>query len=164
MAQGNGNYHIYIHQTKEIIKKKVITHKFVGSSNGTSTDGFSSKEKDFNIPNISSKGLMGVAKAAISGSKFGVAVAVVCAIAKATEQAQKAVGKLVEQTASATGDYSWSIEYNNMATIQHNIFHPISSTFQAQQTEANWARANKRAEEQRSLLGDTAINTLTKGV
>ena len=160
----NGNYHIYIHQTKEIIHKKVVTHKVAGGSGGTSTKGFSNKGNNFNIPNISSQGLMGVAKSAISGSKFGVAVAVVCAVAKATEQAQKTVGKLVEQTASQTGDYSWSVQYNNMARVQHNIFHPISSTLQAQQIEANWARANQKTEEQRSLLGDTAINTLTKGV
>lgn len=161
----NGDYHIYIHQTKEIIHKKVVTHKVSGGSSGTSTKGFSSDEKTANLPtNLSPSGLVGIAKSAIRGSKFGVAVAVVCAIAKATEQAQKTVGKLVEQTASQTGDYSWSVQYNNMATIQHNIFHPISSTLKAQQIEANWAMANQKAEEQRSLLGDTAINTLTKGV
>lgn len=160
----NGDYHIYIHQTKEIIHKKVVSHKINGGSSGTSTKGFSSKEDNFDVPNLSSKGLMSIAKSALKGSKFGAAVAVVCAIAKATEQAQKTVGKLVEQTASQTGDYSWSVQYNNMAQVQHNIFHPISSTLKAQQIEANWARANQKAEEQRSLLGDTAINTLTKGV
>lgn len=165
MAQGNGNYHIYIHQTKEVIQKKTVTHKFSSGSRPTSTKGFSKKKSNLNIPsNISASSLVSVAKSAVSGSKFGIAVAIVCAVAKATEQAQKTVGKLAEQTASQTGDYTWSMWWNNMATQQHNVLHPVTSLLQAQQNEASWARANKKVEEQRSLLGDTTINTLTKGV
>lgn len=168
MAQGNGNYHIYIHQTKEVIHKRVATNKIsFGSGNGnTKPSSPRGSGKSSRIP--SSIPGSGVANSVLqlvkNGASVGGVIGVAIAVVKATEHAQKAVGKLAEQTASQTGDYTWTTWWNNMATTQHNVMHPLSSFFQAQQTEANWARANKKVEEQRSLLGDTAINTLTKGV
>lgn len=168
MAQGNGNYHIYIHQTKEVVHKHVTTQKISlgGGGKGTRSSGFGSSSKNKKIPSQvpgASIGntIMSVAKNGWSAAGvIGIAVAVV----KATEQAQKCVGKLAEQTASYTGDYTWTTWWNNMAQTQHNILHPISSYIKAQTTEASWAKASKKTDEQRTLLGDTAINTLTKGV
>lgn len=166
MAENYPNYHIYIHQTKETVDKKVIVHKIIGRPGGTPTDPSSPGGGGFSVPSqIPGSGIANsiirlARNGATAASVMGVAVAVV----KATEQAQKTVGKLAEQTASASGDYSWSIWWNNMATEQHNIFHPVSSWWNAQQTEASWARANKKVDEQRTLLGDAALNTLTKGV
>lgn len=164
----NGDYHIYIHQTKEIIHKKVTANKvsFGSGRSGTKVSNVKSDGKSASIPSqIPGAGVANsVLKLAKSGASAGGVIGIAIAVAKATEQAQKTVAKIAEKTASQTGDYTWSTWWNNLANAQHNIMHPISSLLQAQQTEANWARANQKAEEQRSLLGDTAINTLTKGV
>lgn len=169
MAENYPNYHIYIHQTKEIIRKKVIVHQVTGKPGGTPTDPSSPGEGGgggFSVP--SQIPGSGIANTVIRMSKSGVTasgvIALAVAVVKATEQAQKTVGKLAEQTASASGDYSWSIWWNNLANEQHNLFHPFSAWIGAQQTEASWARANKKVDEQRTLLGDAALNTLTKGV
>lgn len=168
MAQGNGNYHIYIHQTKEIIHKKVVTNKisFGSGKGGTKPSGIRGSDKSSRIPSqVPGSGIANsVLSIAKNGMSVGGVIGVAIAVAKATEQAQKAVGKLAEQTASQTGDYTWSTWWNNMSNAQHNVMHPFSAWLKAQQTDASWARANKKAEEQRSLLGDTALNTVTKGV
>lgn len=169
MAENNGNYHIYIHQTKEIIKKKVIVQEpssFCGHGRcpaapkdliNVDTARFPSS-----IPGSS------VANSILSVQRNGVSLAgtigVAVAIAKATEQVQKVAGKMNDLVATATGDYSYATYYSNLAQYQHNLFHPVSSLLSAQQTQAEWARNARRTEETRSLLGDTAINTLTKGV
>lgn len=162
----NGNYHIYIHQTKEVIHKHTTAQKASSQSQIRAT-----KPRKIN-EGQSQGGYNGIFKESLNEiledmgytSEMGTAVAAAIAMAKATEQAQKAVAKLAEETASATGDYTWSTWWNNMATTQHNIMHPISSYISAQQTQASWARADRATDEQRTLLGDTAINTLTKGV
>lgn len=164
----NGNYHIYIHQTKEVIHKHVHTQKISSSgkeTGGTRSSGVSGEKDLKRIPSQIPGSSLG--NAIISGVKkggVGGTIGIVVAVAKAVEQAQKACGKLAEQTASATGDYTFTTTYNNMAQTQHNIMHPLTSYIKAQETEASWLRASRRTEEQRSLLGDSALNTLTKGV
>lgn len=174
----NGNYHIYIHQTREVIHRKVVTVKpsGFGSTNPSGggslpkapsgeDDGGSPKQIPSQVPGASIyNGVVRLAKAQSTGAMVGGVIGVIIAVAKAAEAAQKAAGKMNDYTASATGDYSHAIWYGNLAAGQHAIMHPFSTLWSAQQTEASWYRANQRAEEQRSLLGDSAINTLTKGV
>lgn len=173
----NGNYHIYIHQTKEIVHKKVVVGKpssfGTGTGRGNTEPSSPSGEDDGgNLHQIPSQvpgsaiynGAVRLSKASSAGAKVGGIIGIIVAVAKATEAAQKAAGKMNDYVASATGDYTHAIWYSNLANGQHILFHPISSTISAQQTEAQWYRANQRIEEQRSLLGDSAINTLTKGV
>lgn len=164
----NGDYHIYIHQTKEIIHKKVTANKisFGSGRGGTRVSNIRGDGKSARVPSqipgaSVANSVLSLAK---GGASVGGVIGVAIAVAKATEQAQKTVGKIAERTASQTGDYTWSTWWNNLANAQHNIMHPVSSLIRAQQTEASWAKANKKADEQRSLLGDTALATITKGV
>lgn len=164
----NGNYHIYIHQTKEVIHKHVTAQKVSSSGNGggTKSSGVGGSKKIKRIPSQvpGSRIANTVIGIVNKGWTAGGVIGAVIAIAKATEFAQKSSGKLAEQTATLTGDYTYTTFHNNMAQTQHNILHPLSSSYKAQLVEASWLMASKRTDEQRSLLGDTAINTLTKGV
>lgn len=166
----NGNYHIYIHQTKEVIHKHTTAQKASNGSGSGNTIPRSvynnDRQNKVHIPSqVPGASIANnIISMSTEGASVGGVIGVVIAVAKATEQAQKAVAKLAEETASASGDYTWSTWWNNMATTQHNIMHPISSYISAQQMQASWARADRATDEQRTLLGDTAINTLTKGV
>lgn len=166
----NGNYHIYIHQTKEVIQKRVTANKVSSGSASRGTKVSSASEsggKSFSFPSQIPGSSIGntVLNIVKNGWTAGAAIGIAVAVVKATEQAQKTVGKLAETTASQTGDYSWSTWWNNMATTQHNLFHPLSMAYwTSKQTEASWARANMKTNEQRSLLGDAVLNTATKGV
>lgn len=177
---GNGNYHIYIHQTKEIIHKKVVTQKPSSFSAPTSGGGNTTPRAPSGSGDEEGGGLnyvprqvpgagvyngaIRIAKGFSSGASAGGVIAAIVAIVKATEACQKAAGKMNDYVATATGDYTRSIWHSNLASGHSVLMHPISSTWQAGQTEASWYRANQRIEEQRALLGDSAINTLTKGV
>lgn len=171
MAENNGNYHIYIHQTKEIIHKKVSAQsptqfgksRAGGSATAPKEVGDSSfKRFPSQLPfsNVANS----VLSVTRNGASVGGVIGILVAAAKATEQVQKVAGKMNDLVATATGDYSYAVRYSNLAQYQHNLFHPVSSLLTSQMTQAEWARNNKRIDETRSLLGDTAINTLTKGV
>ena len=169
MAQGD--YHIYIHQTKEIIHKRVTAQKpsqmgvsKTGGSNTRPREAESTSKKYFPSQVPGSSVANSILRVSRNGASIGGVIGVAVAAAKATEQAQKAIGKMNDYTAAYTGDYSFSIAYQNYAQYQHNIMHPISGYIRSELTQSSWARANRKVEEQRSLLGDTAINTLTKGV
>lgn len=170
MANGNNNYHIYIHQTKTIehIHKHTVTHKFTGGGGGGSkptAPSFGGGDGEFNLPNNITPSA--VTKVMGSYAKYGYGGAIVTAIvavAKATEKACKAAEKMSNLTSTMTGDYTYSIWWSNIMTGVNNTLHPVTALISAQQTEASWARANRKVEEQRTLLGDATINTLTKGV
>lgn len=169
------NYHIYIHQTKTIIRKRVVTVKtseFGGGGGGNvprapsdGGDGNNPRTIPSQVPGASIyNGAVRLAKAESAGAAVGGIIGIVIAVAKAAEAAQKAAGKMNDYVASATGDYSHALWYSNLGAGQRAVMHPFSTLWGAGQTEASWYRANQRTEEQRSLLGDSAINTLTKGV
>lgn len=170
MMAKEGNYHIYIHNEKGSNPSKPTTPRKVSApaKTGKTTakairvdDGDEKSVPSF-VPFSSA-----INTAIKLGSKYGTAgtiVGVALAVAEVTKVANQTTVKLNNYIASQTGDYTQSMAWSNYATEQHNLFHPISATWNAVLREQEWAKANTRTEQTRTLLGDSAINTLTKGV
>jgi hypothetical protein len=165
-----GNYHIYIHNDKGSNPSKPTTPRKVNSpaKSGKTTakpiriDDEGTKSVPSAVPFSSA-----INTAIKLGSKYGTAGAVVgvaLAVAEVVKTANETTVKLNNYVANQTGDYTQSMAWSNYANQQHNLFHPISSTWNAILKEQEWAKANERTEQTRTLLGDSAINTLTKGV
>lgn len=164
------SYHIYIHNDKGRRSPTKPNPPSQGGGNGSGT-----------VPNPPSQGGGGGTPPRVPGwvpgsrvvntanrlsNARGLAlanaiVATTILVVKATEQAITSANDYVS---AQTGDYTAKLGWDNAMQTQKNVLHPVSSTIQAYLTRETWERRDKALAEERSLLGDTALNTLTKGV
>ena len=93
--------------------------------------------------------------------KASISVAILAKTLQIAEQTTTAINNYVSVQ---TGDYSSKLKWDNLDRGIKNVIHPISSSINALLTQEAWERSNMAKDEQRTLLGDTQINTLTKGV
>lgn len=163
---GNNSYYIYIRQQKEVIHKHVWSQKpsGVGGGNGhvkpRNTSTFSK------VPSAvpGSNAINSILDIVKNGASVASIAKAGIAVAKTTQKVQETVSKINNYVASQSGDYSFAMQWDDWAQTQKNIMHPVSGYVNSFFQKEAWAKENQRVSEQRTLLGDTAINTLTKGV
>lgn len=165
---GASNYHIYIHNVVENRKPTVPNPPSDGGGSGSGTiptppsgGGSTPPRMPGWVPGsqvVNTARRFQTAKGlALANVAIGVAIQAV----KMTEQA---ITTMNDYVTKQTGDYASKLAWDNAMQTQKNVLHPVSSSIQAYLTREDWERRDKAVAEERSLLGDTALNTLTKGV
>lgn len=162
---GNKSYHIYIHNEGNGGGKKPTTPE----NGGGKEDGGKKPTKPGRpwrstyVPSIvPGSRVINVALRAYRGSMtpYGVLAATITAV-KTAEQVVTTMNNIV---APLTGDYVMQMAWSNAMQMQNNILNPISSSVRAMLQTEKWEVARAKQDENRTLLGDTALNTLTKEV
>jgi len=166
----SGNYHIYIHNIVEQRKPTVPNPPSKGGSgNGSGTVPNPPSGSGSSVPSrvpsfVPGSQVFNTLKRFQSAKGLTlppVAIGVAIQVVKSAEQA---ITTMNDYVSKQTGDYTSKLAWDNAMQTQKNVLHPVSSTIQAYLTREEWERRDKAVAEERSLLGDTAINTLTKGV
>lgn len=72
------------------------------------------------------------------------------------------LSNVIEFSEIESGDYRNGIAYQNFKIGIHNVLRPISTAINHFKIERQWARENRKLEQQRDLLGDSVINSYTR--
>lgn len=168
----NSSYYIYIKNVKQENKKttpKAPTDYGGDSDKGDGgtkptppNDGGGKRVPSF-VPYSSQMNTVGrLFSSGTSGfAKASIALAIIVKTLQIAEQTTTAINNYVSVQ---TGDYSSKLKWDNLDMGIRNAISPITSSIRAFLTQEAWERSNLAKDEQRTLLGDTQINTLTKGV
>lgn len=160
------SYHIYIHNETQPSgggKKPTVPDKPDGGGKKPTVPDKPGGGKIPTIPGVvPGSGVVNTAIRMINGNMgaYGAIAAVVAAV-RTAEQVVTAMNNVV---APLTGDYSFQMGWDNFMQMQNNVFHPISSSVNAVLQTEKWEAQRAKKAEERTLLGDTALNTLTKEV
>ena len=168
----NSSYYIYIKNVKQENKKTTPkapsdyggdSDKGNGGTKPTPPNEGGGKRVPSFVPYSSQ--LNSVGRLFSSGTsafvKASISIAILTKTLQIAEQTTTAINNYVSVQ---TGDYSSKLKWDNLDRGIKNVIHPISSSINAFLTQEAWERSNMAKDEQRTLLGDTQINTLTKGV
>ena len=166
---GNNSYYIYIRQQKEVIHKHVWSQKPNGGGGGGGNGGKTKPKSSSNFTRVPSfipgaSAINSVLRIIDNGSSVAGATAMLTLGYKTAKTVMSTVQKMTNYVASQSGDYALSMQWDDWTASINNAMHPISAMVSNYMQQEKWAKANQRVSEQRTLLGDTAINTLTKGV
>lgn len=158
------DYNIYIHTVGTSGNNSSPTTPFqlrgteqTASGSGESIDG------GFSPSTIVQKGAafisnpdsaIGAVMASTIG-KIGIAAFVVNTVTKITD---KALTMYNNYATTASGNYKFSIEYNNYKTALHNALTPFSTEVNRQLNQLQINKENAKNEQERMLLGGTIIN------
>ncbi len=158
------SYHIYIHNETQPSggggKKPTVPNG--GGKKPTKPNGEGWRSA-WRLPGfVPGSGVVNTALKAIRGgmTPYG-AIAAVVATVKTAEQVVTTMNSIV---APLTGDYAFQMGWDNLMQMQNNVLHPVSSSVRAILQTEKWEAQRAKKAEERSLLGDTALNTLTKEV
>ena len=72
---------------------------------------------------------------------------------------KKVMDLYVPVSASASGDYSFKIRYDNFFQELHNFTHPFSSAIERQQLVLETKKQNARNEQERLLFGGSIYSS-----
>lgn len=156
MAQ---DYHIYLHSEGN-------------GSSGNKTTPFSSREDNENsaFQNITSTAFNG-AKTIASGNAVNTGVATLGKIAPVvalTVVSIKVLDKIMtiglSHVAEYTGNYKYSVDYNNFKTEMYNAIHPIRYWLSIQHQRAQFNKQNKEIAQQDKLIGNSILKDFNIGV
>lgn len=169
----NSSYYIYIKNIKQENRKTTpkAPSDYGGDSNkgdgGTKpkppNDGDDRERVPSYVPYSRQMNTVGrLFSSGTSGfSKATIALAIIIKTLKIAEQTTTAINNYVSVQ---TGDYTSKLKWDNIDRTIKNVTSPISSSVGAFLAQEAWERSDLAKDEQRTLLGDTQINTLTKGV
>ena len=149
------DYNIYIHDKTSSQSKPTQARKGGGTnttaqkqtSSGTTASG------GFSLQSLK-EGMGSMGKAAI----------IAYAVKKAVDLAVKVVDKVEPFVTRETGDYRFSITYNNVKQVISNFKNPLGTILSAQtyyQTNRLFA---EKQEQQRLLIGDSFVNSRSRKV
>lgn len=169
---GNSSYYIYIKNIKQENRK--TTPKAPSDYGGDSDKGGGTKPTPPNdgdgrnrvpsyVPYSSQMNTVGrlFSKGTSCFAKASIALGILVKTLKIAEQTTTAINNYVSVQ---TGDYSSKLKWDNIDRTIQNVTNPISSSVGAFLAQEAWERSDLAKDEQRTLLGDTQLNTLTKGV
>lgn len=168
----NSSYYIYIKNVKQENKKTTPkaptdyggdSDKGDGGTKPTPPNDGGGKHVPSFVPYSSQMNTVGRLFSSGTGAfaKASITLAILTKTLQIAEQTTTAINNYVSVQ---TGDYSSKLQWDNLDRSIKNVIHPISSSINALLTREAWERSNLAKDEQRTLLGDTQINTLTKGV
>lgn len=146
------DYNIYIHD-KTSGQNKATQPRANGSNNTTPKQAASAMDED--KQNASEGGLVAAAKVSTAG-KVALAVYVAAKVTKGV------VDTIVPFVARETGDYRFSVAWSNSWQTLNNFMNPIAYA----QRQANYYQENmlinQRQAQQRLLVGDAYINSISR--
>lgn len=151
------DYNIYIHDKTSSQSKPTQARKSGGTN--TTAQKNSSAKKETSSGGFSLQSL----KEGMMGS-IGKAAIIAYAVKKAVDLAVKVVDTVEPFVTRETGDYRFSITYNNVKQVISNFKNPIGTILSAQtyyQTNRLFA---EKQEQQRLLIGDSFVNSRSRKV
>ena len=143
------DYNIYIHdRTSE--QRKPTQPRVSGSTN-------TSASKQASTSDSSSKEVATGAGIA----KFGKAAIVAYAAFKVAEKVHDTILPFVTRE---TGDYRYSVAYNNVRQTISNIINPVGYLLRRETFRQEMRITNYRQEQERLLVGDAYVNSISRKV
>ena len=150
------DYNIYIHDKTSSQSKPTQARKGGGTNTTAQKNSSAKKETSsggFSLQSLK-EGMGSMGKAAI----------IAFAVKKAVDLAVKVVDTVEPFVTRETGDYRFSITYNNVKQVISNFKNPLGTILSAQtyyQTNRLFA---EKQEQQRLLIGDSFVNSRSRKV
>ena len=150
------DYNIYIHDKTSSQSKPTQARKSGGTNTTAQKNSSAQKETSsggFSLQSLK-EGMGSMGKSAI----------IAYAVKKAVDLAVKVVDTVEPFVTRETGDYRFSITYNNVKQVISNFKNPIGTILSAQtyyQTNRLFA---EKQEQQRLLIGDSFVNSRSRKV
>lgn len=147
------DYNIYIHDRTS--QNKPTQARTTGGSFTTSKTSETQQTSGFSI------GSMVSSQKFAKFGKFGIAIAVVAAAVKIGDSVVSTIEPFVTRE---TGDYRFSVAYNNVKSMISAVTNPFQTALSTLTNIQETRLFNQRQEQQRLLIGDSVVNSLTRKV
>ena len=167
MAQ---DYNIYLHSTTPIDEASDKTKPIVNRVEDTNIDGTTrdgsildtfTKVKN-NVSSFASSGFTGLLNQGISA--LGQVLPIVGVVYAVGKTIDNLVDTAVNSIAEYSGDYSFSIPFNNFKTGINNVMQPVSLAKNLLLTQLNIERQNRQIAQNRTLVGSATLRNTKIGV
>lgn len=153
------DYNIYIHDKTSSQSKPTQARK--GGGINTTAQKNSSTKKETSSGGFS---LQSLKEGWSNMGGWGKAAIIAYAVKKAVDLAVKVVDTVEPFVTRETGDYRFSITYNNVKQVINNFKNPVGTILSAQTYyQVNRLFAAKQ-EQQRLLIGDSFVNSRSRKV